>query len=54
MSRKKKTGRQTIKLTSPESNKVYYTQKNNKNTKERVQLIKYAPDLRKRVAFKED
>jgi large subunit ribosomal protein L33 len=50
---KGKEARGTIKLQSSESSHVYFTQKNRNNTKERIQLMKYDPILRKRVMYKE-
>lgn len=51
---KSKAGRILVKLKNKESNFTYHTHKNKKNTKERISMNKYAPDLRKRVLFTED
>ena len=50
---KGKEARGLIKLVSTESSHCYFTQKNRNNTKERIQLKKYDPTLRKRVMYKE-
>lgn len=50
----KKTGRVLIKMTSKESDHIYWTTKNKKNTKDRLTAYKYAPDVRKKLLFKED
>jgi large subunit ribosomal protein L33 len=50
---KGKEARGIIKLVSSESTHCYFTQKNRNNTKERIQLKKYDPILRKRVMYKE-
>jgi large subunit ribosomal protein L33 len=50
---KSKEARGIIKLVSSESDHCYFTQKNRNNTKERIQLKKYDPTLRKRVMYKE-
>lgn len=54
MAKKGKSGRILIKLSSPESKIKIFSEKNNKNTKERLKIKKYAPDLRKRVLYTED
>jgi large subunit ribosomal protein L33 len=43
-----------VKLKSSESDYRYYTQKNKKNTKERLELKKYDPTVRRHVSFKEE
>lgn len=50
---KGKEARSIIKLQSSESSHCYFTQKNRNNSKERIQLKKYDPTLRKRVMYKE-
>ncbi len=50
---KGKEARGIIKLQSSESTHVYFTQKNRNNTKERIQLKKFDPILRKCVMYKE-
>ena len=49
----KSQARETIKLRSTESPYVYTTQKNKRNTTERLQIKKYDPIVRKHVDFKE-
>jgi large subunit ribosomal protein L33 len=53
MAKGKKEARGIIKLVSSESSHCYFTEKNRNNTKERIQLMKYDPILRKRVMYKE-
>ncbi len=50
---KKAGARQVIKMKSTESPFVYTTQKNKKNSTERLELKKYDPVLRKKVVFRE-
>ena len=50
---KGKEARGTIKLVSSESDHCYYTEKNRNNTKERIQLRKYDPKVRRHVMYKE-
>jgi large subunit ribosomal protein L33 len=50
---KGKEARTTVKLQSTESSYCYFTEKNKNNTKERLQLRKYDPIVRKHVLFKE-
>ena len=50
---KGKEARSTIKLVSSESSYCYFTEKNKNNTKERLQLRKYDPIVRKVVMYKE-
>ncbi|MFN0064943.1 MAG: 50S ribosomal protein L33 [Chlamydiales bacterium] len=45
--------REIIKLKSTESTDVYWTTKNKKTSKERIELKKYDRKLRRHVAFKE-
>lgn len=50
---KGKEARAFVRMQSTESNYCYFTQRNRNNTKERIQLRKYDPILRKHVLFKE-
>jgi large subunit ribosomal protein L33 len=50
---KAKEARSHVKLVSSESDYCYFVQKNRNNTKERLQLRKYDPKVRKHVIFKE-
>ena len=50
---KGKEARAIIKLQSSESSHCYFTEKNKNNSKERLQLRKYDPTLRKHVMYKE-
>ncbi|MFN8016297.1 MAG: 50S ribosomal protein L33 [Acidimicrobiia bacterium] len=44
-----------VKLRSTEgSGFTYYTKKNKNNSRERIELMKYDPKLRKHVLFKEE
>lgn len=45
--------REVIKLKSTESKHTYWTNKNPRNTTERLQLKKFDPTLRKHVIYKE-
>jgi large subunit ribosomal protein L33 len=49
----KKGKRQLVKLKSSESGHMYYTEKNRDNTKNRMELMKYDPLVRKHVLYKE-
>lgn len=49
----KKYDRVNIKLKSTESTYIYHTNKNKRNTTERLELRKYDPILRRHVNFKE-
>ena len=49
----KKDDRINIKMRSTESAYTYHTQKNKRNSPERLQLRKYDPVLRRHVMFKE-
>ncbi len=53
MAKKSKDARSYIKMQSSESSHCYYLQKNRHNSKERLQLRKYDPTLRKHVMYKE-
>jgi large subunit ribosomal protein L33 len=46
--------RVTIKLRSTESQHFYSTQKNKRNTTDRIQIKKYDPVVRKHVIYKEE
>src|SRR5262245_54420206 len=48
-----KEARQIIKLKSEASDHCYFTQKNKNNSKERIQLRKYDPIVRRHVMYKE-
>ncbi|HEY8506207.1 MAG TPA: 50S ribosomal protein L33, partial [Gemmataceae bacterium] len=48
-----KEARSYVKLVSSESSHCYYTSKNRNNTRERLQLRKYDPTVRKHVIYKE-
>jgi len=50
---KSKEARSTIKMKSEASSHCYFTEKNKNNSKERLQLRKYDPTLRKHVMYKE-
>ncbi len=50
---KGKEARAIVKMQSSESSYCYFTEKNKNNTKERLQLRKYDPVVRKHVIFKE-
>jgi large subunit ribosomal protein L33 len=50
---KKKGPRQMIKLRSPESGFIYYSEKNRRNDAGRLELRKYDPLVRRHVMFKE-
>lgn len=49
----KSDNRTLVKLKSTESAYIYYTNKNKKNTEDRLELKKYDPVIRKHVLFKE-
>jgi len=50
---KGKEARLIIKMKSEASDHCYFTQKNKNNSKERLQLRKYDPVVRKHVIYKE-
>jgi large subunit ribosomal protein L33 len=50
---KSKEARSIVKLKSEASDHCYFTQKNRNNSKERLQLRKYDPIVRKHVIYKE-
>lgn len=49
----KKGPRETIKLKSTESTECIWTEKNKRNTTERIELKRFDRKLRKHVVFKE-
>jgi large subunit ribosomal protein L33 len=53
MAKKSKDARSYVKMQSSESAHCYYLQKNRHNTKERLELRKYDPIVRKHVMYKE-
>ena len=53
MAKKSKDARSYIKLVSTESSHCYFVQKNRNNTKNRLELRKYDPIVRKHVIYKE-
>jgi large subunit ribosomal protein L33 len=50
---KKKDVRGLIKLRSTESDHVYYSMKNRRNTPARLELRKFDPTLRRHVVYRE-
>ncbi|MCX7664179.1 MAG: 50S ribosomal protein L33 [Gemmataceae bacterium] len=53
MAKKSKEARSYIKMVSSASDHCYFVQKNRNNTKERLELKKYDPIVRKHVMYKE-
>ena len=53
MAKKSKDARSYIKIVSTESSHCYFVQKNRNNTKNRLELRKYDPIVRKHVMYKE-
>ena len=53
MAKKSKDARDYVKMQSSESSHCYYVEKNRHNTKDRLQLRKYDPIVRKHVLYKE-
>lgn len=53
MAKKAKEARSHVKMVSSESKHTYYVSKNRNNTRERLQLMKYDPTVRKHVMYKE-
>jgi large subunit ribosomal protein L33 len=53
VAKKSKDARSYVKMQSSESSHCYYLQKNRNNTKDRMQLRKYDPIVRKHVIYKE-
>ena len=49
----KKGNRQNVILVSPETGHQYHTEKNKRNTTERIEIKKYDPMARKHVLYKE-
>jgi large subunit ribosomal protein L33 len=50
---KKKGVRTVIKLRSTESHHVYYSEKNRRNSPNRLEMKKYDPTLRRHVVYRE-
>ena len=53
MAKKSKDARSYIKIVSSESTHCYFVQKNRNNTKNRLELRRYDPLVRKHVMYKE-
>ena len=53
MAKKSKDARSYVKMQSSESAHCYFVQKNRNNTKDRLQLRKFDPVVRKHVIYKE-
>jgi large subunit ribosomal protein L33 len=53
MAKKNKEARSYVKLQSTESAHCYYTERNRRNSTQRLELRKYDPVLRKHVLYKE-
>lgn len=53
MAKKSKDARSYVKIVSTESGHCYFVQKNRNNTKNRLELRKYDPIVRKHVMYKE-
>lgn len=53
MAKKSKDARSYIKIVSSESSHCYFVQKNRNNTKNRLELRRYDPIVRKHVMYKE-
>jgi large subunit ribosomal protein L33 len=53
MAKKNKEARSYVKLQSTESDHCYYTERNRRNSTQRLELRKYDPTLRKHVLYKE-
>jgi large subunit ribosomal protein L33 len=49
----KKGNRVLVKLRSTESGHMYYTEKNKRNNTNRIELMKYDPQVRKHVLYRE-
>lgn len=49
----KKGNRILVKMRSTESGHMYYTEKNRQTTKDRLELRKYDPLVRRHVVYKE-
>lgn len=50
---KKKGARNKIRMIHKETGHCYYTEKNNRNTQDKLKLKKYNPVLRKHVEYEE-
>ena len=48
-----KGARENVKMKSTESSECYWTEKNKRNTTQRMELKKYDKKLKKHVLFKE-
>jgi large subunit ribosomal protein L33 len=53
MAKKSKEARAYVKMQSTESAHCYFTEKNRRNTTDRLELKKYDPIVRKHVTYKE-
>ena len=53
MAKKKSASRELIKLKSTESSHFYVTQKNKKNSENKLEIKKFDPILRKHTVYKE-
>jgi len=53
MAKKNKEARSYVKLQSTESDHCYFTERNRRNSTQRLELRKYDPTLRKHVLYKE-
>ncbi len=53
MAKKSKDARSYVKMVSSESSHCYFVQKNRNNTKNRLELRKFDPIVRKHVMYKE-
>jgi large subunit ribosomal protein L33 len=53
MAKKSKDARSYVKIVSTESPHCYFVQKNRNNTKNRLELRRYDPIVRKHVMYKE-
>lgn len=53
MAKKSKEARSYVKMQSSESAHCYFTEKNRRNTADRLELKKYDPIVRKHVTYKE-
>jgi large subunit ribosomal protein L33 len=53
MAKKNKEARSYVKMQSSESAHCYYTERNRRNSTQRLELRKYDPTLRKHVVYKE-
>ena len=53
MGKKKKGARRTIKLKSTESSDCYWTEKNDRNSTERLAIKKFDKKLKRHVLFRE-